>query len=128
MTFYSLMNQLPLYLFHIYPSTTCCRINCQQISVNCAADMAISTPSVITIEEQFGTENVTVVLEWAKEDHVQYNATTFPHVTMWYINKTIVQLTVPYNSPHKVSVVATLCGRNATNVTELHYGKLYNYG
>ena len=95
--------------------------------MNCAADMAISTPSVITIEEQFGIEMVTVVLEWTKEDHVQYNVTTFPHVPMWYINDTTVQLRVPYNIPHNVSVVATLCGRNATNITELHYGKLHNY-
>ena len=81
--------------------------------------------SVNTIEEHFGIENVTVVLEWDKDEHT-YNITVVPHVPVLYINETVIQLTVPYNSFHFVSVIATLCDHNATNVTELHYGELYN--
>ena len=83
---------------------------------------------MITIEENFGIRNVTIVLEWAKEEHVQYNITTFPHVSMWYIRETAVQLTVPYNIRHIVSVVATLCDHKMTNVTKLHYGELIMAG
>ena len=91
----------------------------------CASDSAIPNLSVNTIEDHFGIENVTVVLEWDKDEHITYNVTVIPHVPLLYINETVIQLTVPYNSFHFVSVVATLCDHNATNVTKLHYGELY---
>ena len=90
----------------------------------CAADTAIPRLSVLTIEEHFGIENVAVVLEWAEEEHTEYTIITLPHVPVWHTNETVIQLTVPYNIFHYVSVVATLCNQNATNVTELHYGEV----
>ena len=33
-------------------------------------------------------------------------------------------VTVPYNSPHNISVIADFCGRiNASTITEVYYGK-----
>ena len=39
------------------------------------------------------------------------------------INSIKANITVPYNSPHNVIVVADLCGRQATTKIELHYGE-----
>ena len=64
---------------------------------------------------------MTAILEWGQEDSVFYDVSVVPNVTVRLNGSTSAQLTVSYNITYIVSVVATLCGRSATYVTELHY-------
>ena len=74
--------------------------------------------------EQFGTESVTANLEWEQEvdDIVFYDVNVIPHVAIRFTGSTNVQLTLSYNTQYNVSVVATLCGKNTTDIIGLHYG------
>lgn len=87
------------------------------------AGTLISSP-ITTFEEQFGTDNVSVVLEWDEEYHTAYNVITSPHVNLWYVRESVIHLIVPYNTIVNVSVVATLCNHSITNMTQLRYGEL----
>ena len=47
-------------------------------------------------------------------------------VTIAVISNTRANLSVPYNTPYNVSIVAGVCGqRNSTTYIELNYGKCY---
>ena len=59
------------------------------------------------------TSNVTVTLKWSQEGSASYNVTIVPQVDLTYIGNTSVQLSVPYNELHCVSVIATLCVHNS---------------
>ena len=73
---------------------------------------------------------MTVILEWGQEDGVLYDVSVVPNVTIRLNQSTLsrfsVLLIVSYNIQYNVSVVATLCGRSTTHVTELRYGKLHS--
>ena len=76
---------------------------------------------------EFGTENVTVTLEWAKEAGVSYNVSVTPQVNVEYLDSTLVQVVVAYNVVYNVSIVSTLCGRyTAIIFNKLCYGELHN--
>jgi hypothetical protein len=80
--------------------------------------------------ERFGSDNITVILEWPDEGGgVSYSASVVPESLMvemltgsvtGFINTKLVLL---YNTPYNLSTVATLCGVNSTNITELNYGE-----
>ena len=74
------------------------------------------------VSEQFGTESVAVTLEW--QDILR---DIYTHVVPEPLTKTVrnstIQLEVPYNIPHIVKSVATLCGQNTTDDFTLHYGQ-----
>ena len=74
--------------------------------------------------EQFESNGVKVILEWTQESSFYgYNFSVVPHLKLRFGNTTL-HLTVPYNTPYNISVVAThLCGENSiTAFTELYYG------
>ena len=81
--------------------------------------------------EQFGLDNITVILEWHNEGGgVSYSASVTPEslrVEMLYENVTgnaSVELVLLYNTQYNLSIVASLCGLNsAMSITELNYGK-----
>ena len=76
---------------------------------------------------EYGTENATVYLELTPESHniTSYTVSAEPQVVETSNSSLLrVQLTVPYNTLHNVSIVATSCGQyTTTTVIELHYGK-----
>ena len=89
---------------------------------------------VEVISEQYERNNVTVVLEWPNEGGgVAYSASVTPEnplmAEMLAGNGTRgIKLVLLYNRQYNVSTVATLCGvNNTTSITELNYGKDYNY-
>ena len=85
---------------------------------------AIPSPIiVIHLEsEEFGTEHVTVNLEWIKEDGVDYRVMTIPQVAPIPSKMSMnAQLTLSYNISYNVSVVATLCGQTSADFIELYY-------
>ena len=76
------------------------------------------------VSEQFGTESVAVTLEWQDMLHdIHVHVVPEP---LTNIGNLTVQLVVPYNVPHLVKSVSTLCGRNTTDVITLHYGQTNN--
>ena len=78
--------------------------------------------------EEFGTENVTVTLEWLDLDSriVSYDVSIIPPSIsmMWLTGNTSVQLLLLYNTPYYLSVNAILCGQTSeTAITRLSYGE-----
>ena len=85
---------------------------------------------MVDIEEDVGPEKVIISLQWAQETHqglfVSYSVSILPMigVTITMISDTRANLTLLYNTPYTVSVVADICGqRNSTTLIELNYGK-----
>ena len=77
---------------------------------------------------QSGINDVTILLMWAREDGVSYNVSIAPHATTRFIENTVVEIRVPYNTQHRVSIIASQCGRNiSTAVTTLNYGELHTF-
>ena len=91
------------------------------------------TPEVVIFAEVFRMDKVTISLQWMQEVYqewfVSYNIIILPQldpmadvVTM--INSMRANLTLLYNTPYNVSVVADLCGqRNSTTLSEIYYGE-----
>lgn len=78
------------------------------------------------VQEHYGTENITVLLDWTEELHVLYNITvTAPDLErlVRLVESSSAQLTLSYNTVYSVRFVATLCGQNSTNNFKLQYGK-----
>ena len=90
----------------------------------CKVEPNINT---VTINEEFGIENVMVKLQWNKEDNVTYNATITPQTlgSLMFNGSTSVQISIQYNTIYKVNITATsaLCGQGMTSVVPLHYGE-----
>ena len=52
-----------------------------------------------------------------------YDVHATPNVNLTAIGRTIFQVMIPYNEQHNLSIVASLCGHNATSIYGLTYGK-----
>ena len=74
----------------------------------------------------FSLAGVFIDLEWTREHQSTiYSVNVTPHVNISFVASTRVQLTMPYNTPHNVSVTASLCNEhNTTTLYDLLYGKL----
>jgi hypothetical protein len=92
-------------------------------------------PVVQVRSEQFGSDNITVILEWPDEGGgVSYSTHVAPESLMvemltgsvtGFIN---IKLVLLYNTSYNFSTVATLCGVNSTtSITELNYGEFIHY-
>lgn len=89
----------------------------------CAATAALNASSVLSImSEQFGTESVSVTLEWM-DVLLDIHTYVVPEPLVKTVGNSTIQLMVPYNIPYLVKLVATLCGQNTTDVMTLHYGQ-----
>ena len=82
--------------------------------------------------EQFGRDNVTVILEWPNGGGgVSYIASVTPEglsaAEIFSGNgRSGIKLVLLYNIAYNLSTVATLCGMNSTaSITELNYGKFF---
>ena len=90
-----------------------------------------TVPVVQISSEQFGMNNVTVILEWINEGGgVSYNASVTPEcpqIEMFTGNGTQgIKLVLLYNTQYNLSTVATLCEENsAASITELNYGEFF---
>ena len=75
--------------------------------------------------EIFGTENVTVTLNFAnnQESRVTYSVSTDPQAQVMLIDNSGAQLTLLYNTRYRVTVLAShRCSQNET-VLELYFSK-----
>ena len=79
------------------------------------------------ISAQFERAHVRVTVQWTDNDTIgaSYGVNVTPNVGMITMGETIVQMIVPYNKRHNLSIAASLCGHNsATSIYDLSYGKL----
>ena len=83
------------------------------------------TPRVNILEDQFNTEYIKLVLEWPPSSNrpTTYSVNVVPQVNVNFTERTSVQLNVPYNTQHNVSVVATLCYVENRRTTKVYYGE-----
>ena len=84
------------------------------------------TDTSVVINEHYGIENVTVIIEFEAQDHVLYTTTVTPDngVAMRFTENTTFNLTVSYNVRYEVNIMASLCQHNSSKNFELLYGEL----
>ena len=86
-----------------------------------------TSPVVQVRSEQFGLDNITVILEWHNEGGgVSYSAsvTTESLAVEMLTGHASIELVLLYNTQYNLSIVASLCGVNSTtSITELNYGE-----
>ena len=74
---------------------------------------------IVISDECFGAKNVTVTLEWFK-DEVVFNS-VLPPASVRSVGNRSVQLTIPYNIEHNVSIA--ICGQLSPEAIKLYYGE-----
>ena len=74
---------------------------------------------MVISDECFGANNVTVTLEWFKDEVVFNNV--HPPASVRSVGNRSVQLTIPYNTEHNVSVA--ICGQPSPEPIKLLYSK-----
>ena len=75
--------------------------------------------------EEFGTDGVTVTLNWAQKN--SYNITITPYLPFTFTGNRNIQIKVRYDAVYNVSVIGIppICGQIAIDsVFELYYGEL----
>ena len=96
--------------------------------MHCHADQGYQpNPPEVDFEEEFGVERVTILVNWTQPENplVSYNIRVDPTsgTMVTIVDSTRANLTLSYNTPYNVTVVADFCGqRNATAQFELSYG------
>ena len=90
--------------------------------------------NVVTKISNLGVDNITITLSWTQhqESSVSYSVSTVPRARVT-LTEGLAQgsrnatVTVAYNTPYIVSIVASLCGHNfSSNTTTLNYGEPSN--
>ena len=94
------------------------------ISFSCAA-IHVQGP-FLEVNEQFGTENITVILGWREDRGSLYDSVVSPQAFKIISSASIV-LTLQYNVLYNVSIVLSLCGHISTDTLELNYGEATFY-
>ena len=80
-----------------------------------------------SISREFTPDDIVVTIEWTGKSIVSYDASVIPHIDVAMTASTSVQITIPYNVLHIVSITASLCGHSSTKVYRLNYSKLLLY-
>ena len=86
-------------------------------------EIAIPNSLVAFHERHYGSENITVVLEWTTPEEIIHNLTlvSVPDVHWIFIESSTVLLTLSYNTVHNITV-ASRCVQSIREVIQLHYG------
>ena len=84
----------------------------------------INTPNV-NASKRFGTNSITVTLEWTHIHGESYSVSVDPVVNVNYMERNSqAKLVVMYDTKYNISVVASLCGANRTTFIIVNQGKL----
>ena len=78
-------------------------------------------PAVSIADEQFGPKDVKVTLRWVENEVNFSRLSVFPPADVRMTGNMSVQLTIPYNAQHNVSI--SVCSQPPINVAELYYGR-----
>ena len=74
---------------------------------------------MVVSDEYFGASNVTITLEWF-QNGVVFNS-VLPPASVRSLGNRSVQLIIPYNIEHSVSVA--VCGQTSPEAIKLYYSK-----
>ena len=86
--------------------------------------------SVTLVNQLLRNNDVTVTLQWLREDGVIYSVYVIPETSITELAEAMnhstfmINLTISYNVQYNVSIVSSLCGATATKV--LNYGEYIN--
>ena len=87
-------------------------------------------PPAVNTEKYFGTDSVSIFLEWQGDLNnslISYHVSIEPMVdseVIITIMRGSNRANVPYNSFHSIRVVADFCGQiNASTIIEVYYGR-----
>ena len=75
------------------------------------------------MNEQFGIDNITVVVGWSEQDGVLDNLIILPRAIKISNGSTNVVLTIHYNILYNISIIISLCGQVSINTLVLNYGE-----
>jgi hypothetical protein len=76
---------------------------------------------VVISDEHFGTNDVLITLEWFQNKVIFDNV--HPPAFVTSVGNRSVQLVIPYNIEHNVSVA--ICGQTSPEAIKLYYSKSY---
>ena len=104
-------------------------IGSEKCIYNITADIAAPGPIMISEQEHFTNETVTIFLKWTVEENYDtINLAVSPQVIMNVSNGTSAQLILSFNTLYSMSVTANICGRNfSSSKVNIHYGKALHH-
>ena len=107
--------QLNDYLIRIY------------LNLSLSLNFSCTELEITVLSEEFEEDGVIVTLEWTEINFAySYNVSLYPKLEITSIGKASVQLKVPYNDLHNVSIVAILpCRHQKDTATSLDCLSLY---
>jgi hypothetical protein len=79
----------------------------------------------VVTSEEFGADNVTVNVEWTREEGATYQIIIVPQMPMiLFTGDSNIQLILPYNNNYNLSVKSTFpCQHQASSHVLLFYGE-----
>ena len=92
------------------------------IIAQCHTETTAVNVSPVTVDQEYGTEDVRVTLEWNQDQSIMYSIKSVPSVPVLFGRSSVAELNVSYNIMYNVSI-APRCGLGTATVVELHYGK-----
>ena len=78
----------------------------------------------LVVDKQFGTNNVTVIVEWSEQDGVLDDLIVVPQVIQLYNGSTNAVLIIQYNVLYNVSVTLSHCGQISTSTLDIYHGEV----
>ena len=100
--------------------------NIPSIPISIVGTANIQVPLKVITLVKYGTENITVTLEWVPSTHTSYTVISVetPYVVESLLSSARL-IGLSYNARLNVSIMARWCGQyTTTTIIELHYGKL----
>ena len=85
----------------------------------------------LEIGEQFGIDNITVIVGLSEQESVLDSFIIVPQAIKSHNGSTCtnVVLKMPYNILYNISVITSLCGQMSTSTLNLNYGEVtFNLG
>ena len=76
----------------------------------------------VVVDEEYGTEDIRVTLEWNQDEIIMYNVTAVPNVPVLFKGPSVAKLNVSYNTLYNVSITPR-CGLGTATIVKLRYGK-----
>ena len=76
----------------------------------------------VIVNEEYGTEDVRVTLEWNQDESMIFNVTAAPNVPVLFSGLSVAKLNVSYNTLYNLSITPR-CGLGTATIVKLHYGK-----
>ena len=84
-------------------------------------------PTAIITSEEFGSDNVTITVEWTLEEGATYQIIVVPQISINFTGGSSIQLILPYNINYNLSLETALPCHQTHSYVRLFYGKFNDY-